>query len=95
LPPDHHARHHQEPFTTHYCITTGWLNRPLAAIDFFARLERLLERVCALEARPDESAPAEAGLPAGAHAITSRARRPTARPDDGVSVIIRTTGRIR
>lgn len=26
LSPDHHARHHREPFLNHYCITSGWLN---------------------------------------------------------------------
>jgi ubiquitin-conjugating enzyme E2 variant len=25
-----HARHHAPPFATHYCVTTGWWNGPLA-----------------------------------------------------------------
>lgn len=24
LPPEHHAKHHTEPFDQNYCITTGW-----------------------------------------------------------------------
>lgn len=55
LPPEHHARHHAEPFTSHYCITTGWLNAPLAALDFFPRLERAVQWLCAAEPRRDES----------------------------------------
>jgi hypothetical protein len=39
LPPDHHAIHHAAPYATHYCITTGWLNRPLAALRFYRVLE--------------------------------------------------------
>lgn len=39
LPPEHHKIHHTAPYATHYCITTGWLNRPLAALRFFRVLE--------------------------------------------------------
>lgn len=39
LPPAHHQIHHTPPYDTHYCITTGWLNRPLAAIRFYRALE--------------------------------------------------------
>jgi len=39
LPPAHHAPHHTRPFTSHYCITTGWLNWTLN----WARIFRMLE----------------------------------------------------
>lgn len=51
LPPEWHRIHHTFPFARHYCITTGWLNRPLDAIDFFGRLERLIARLAAAEPR--------------------------------------------
>jgi len=41
---EHHAVHHTSPFATHYCITTGWMNRPLEWLGLFARIERLLGR---------------------------------------------------
>jgi ubiquitin-conjugating enzyme E2 variant len=40
LPPANHAHHHALPFNTHYCITSGWLNMPLARARFFPLLER-------------------------------------------------------
>src|SRR5262249_6811792 len=39
LPPAHHQLHHTRPFTSHYCITTGWLNWPLNWTRFFPVLE--------------------------------------------------------
>jgi len=42
LSPEHHQLHHQAPFATHYCITSGWLNGPLAKLNFFHTLERLI-----------------------------------------------------
>jgi len=36
---DHHAEHHLAPHDRHYCITTGWLNRPLQILRFFQTLE--------------------------------------------------------
>ena len=45
LPPGHHGIHHCAPYATHYCITTGWLNPALRAIDFHRRAERFIAAV--------------------------------------------------
>jgi len=42
LTPEHHSKHHSRPYTSHYCITTGWMNPILERLDFFPRLEQLL-----------------------------------------------------
>jgi hypothetical protein len=44
LSPEHHARHHTPPFTSRYCITTGWLDPLLDRLGFFPALERMLQR---------------------------------------------------
>ena len=36
---EEHARHHDRPYDVHYCITTGWCNRPLERLGVFRRLE--------------------------------------------------------
>lgn len=41
LNPAHHARHHDGRFDSHYCITSGWMNRTLSRWRFFERLERV------------------------------------------------------
>lgn len=64
--PDH-LRHHRAPYAAHYCIATGWLNRPLEAAGFFRGLERLVTRLTGLEPRGDDVAfrsSAESGLAA-------------------------------
>jgi hypothetical protein len=42
LEPEHHKRHHTQPFDTNYCITNGWLNPLLNKLKFFRRLEATL-----------------------------------------------------
>ena len=42
LPPDHHQIHHTAPFNKYYCITVGWMNKPLAMVGFFPTLERVI-----------------------------------------------------
>lgn len=54
LSPAHHDLHHAAPYDRHYCITTGWLNRPLLAIGFFRRLERGIAAVTGWSPRVDD-----------------------------------------
>lgn len=42
LSPIAHRRHHKDPFDRSYCITTGWLNPVLDAIDFWRILEAVV-----------------------------------------------------
>jgi ubiquitin-conjugating enzyme E2 variant len=49
-----HQQHHRPPFVKNYCIATGWCNRPLQAVNFFARLERTITRYTGLQPRADE-----------------------------------------
>lgn len=42
LPPEHHRIHHTAPYNKYYCITVGWMNKPLAMIGFFPAMERLI-----------------------------------------------------
>jgi len=42
LPPDHHRIHHTKPYNKYYCITVGWLNKPLTMVHFFPAAERLI-----------------------------------------------------
>jgi plasmanylethanolamine desaturase len=42
LPPAHHQIHHTAPFNKYYCITVGWMNKPLLMIGFFPALECLI-----------------------------------------------------
>jgi plasmanylethanolamine desaturase len=49
-----HAAHHEQPYDVHYCITTGWCNRPAEAIGFFRRLERAVTFLTGAHPRDDE-----------------------------------------
>ena len=44
-PPVAHAAHHAGEYDAHYCITTGWCNRPLESVGFFRRLEEVVTRL--------------------------------------------------
>jgi plasmanylethanolamine desaturase len=54
LPPEHHRIHHTAPFNKYYCITVGWLNKPLAMIAFFPTLERIVTRLTGILPRKDD-----------------------------------------
>jgi ubiquitin-conjugating enzyme E2 variant len=54
LPPDHHRIHHTAPFNKYYCITVGWLNKPLAMIAFFPTMEKLVTWATGLLPRQDD-----------------------------------------
>jgi ubiquitin-conjugating enzyme E2 variant len=49
-----HAAHHQRPYDVHYCITTGWCNRPLEAIGLFRRLEAVIKHLTGARPRQDD-----------------------------------------
>lgn len=53
---EEHDAHHRGPYDGHYCITTGWCNRPLEALGFFRRLETVITRTTGLRPRDDEQA---------------------------------------
>jgi ubiquitin-conjugating enzyme E2 variant len=50
-----HGLHHHGGYDSHYCITTGWWNRPLEAVQFFRRAEAVVTRVTGARAREDET----------------------------------------
>jgi ubiquitin-conjugating enzyme E2 variant len=45
LSPELHCVHHEPPHHKAYCITTGWMDKPLRTIAFFPLLERGIERL--------------------------------------------------
>jgi ubiquitin-conjugating enzyme E2 variant len=55
LTPSHHAEHHIHPHTTHYCITSGWLNGLLDGMRFFRALEVIVEGLTGLVPRQDDA----------------------------------------
>lgn len=42
--PDHHDRHHREPYRQAFCITAGWCDSVLDGIGIFERIERAVRR---------------------------------------------------
>ena len=49
-----HQRHHTSPHTSDYCMATGWWNRPLTAVRFFPKLERIVTALTGVAPRRDE-----------------------------------------
>lgn len=54
LPAVHHQIHHKSPYSTYYCITTGWLNWPLAKLNFYRNSERIITALFGLIPRRDD-----------------------------------------
>jgi hypothetical protein len=48
LPREHHNVHHTFPYTTHYCITTGWLNPLMSKLKIWSLLEWIGTRIFGL-----------------------------------------------
>ena len=76
---ERHARHHAAPYTTHYCITTGWCNPVLAATGFFPTLERWISRLTGLAPRSEEPVSAEPQVPLRNRSSAAAAGRRRAR----------------
>ncbi len=45
LNPQHHDVHHEAPHDRHYCITNGWMNRPLGWLKLFPIIEWTVSRL--------------------------------------------------
>jgi ubiquitin-conjugating enzyme E2 variant len=54
LSPDAHRKHHQIPFDRNYCITNGWMDAPLAYINFWRRFEALFSALTGMVPREDD-----------------------------------------
>jgi len=53
--PRHHALHHTDPKNTFYCPITNWVNPALERVQFWPRLEALIESTTGLKHRHDTS----------------------------------------
>lgn len=49
-----HEAHHERPYDTRYCITTGWCNGPLEATSFFRLLESAVTGLTGARPRLDD-----------------------------------------
>lgn len=54
LPIKHHHIHHQPPHVVKYCIITGWANYPLDFVDFWRKLEWIIEALTGAKPRQDD-----------------------------------------
>jgi len=64
-----HAAHHEGSYDVHYCISTGWWNRPLEAIGFFRSFEGAITRLTGARPRQDDRRyEARYGAPSARHA---------------------------
>lgn len=54
LPKIHHRQHHVSPHEVNYCITTGWLNPFLEAINFWRASEYVITKVTGAIPRSDD-----------------------------------------
>ncbi len=54
LPSRVHDLHHSGDHSYGYCITTGWMNRPLHAVGFFRRSERLITSLTGAQPRRED-----------------------------------------
>jgi hypothetical protein len=55
LSPEAHSLHHVAPYTDHYCITLGWLNKPLAKVRFWRRCERVVSALTGAVPRAEDA----------------------------------------
>jgi hypothetical protein len=80
LPPTHHARHHTPRVDSHWCITTGLFNEPLARSGLLRLLETWITRSTgAVPWRGDEEGPG-GGYHFRRSSGASRGRQPTSAP---------------
>ncbi len=54
LPKTHHNIHHRPPHMVRYCIINGWANYPLDYIDFWRKVEWLVQSITGIEPRTDD-----------------------------------------
>lgn len=54
--PQHHGRHHAGSKDTYYCVITNTLNPVLEVLEFWRRLESIIECIFGMTKRPDTSA---------------------------------------